>query len=342
MFGLFKKKPLESEAFGINWADVERGQLMGLNVNEEDENSATPLAYAIAWCDDIWVIKTLINAGADVNSTMCDIAPGGRILDSAIYQDKVKVVKLLIKGNVNITTDSLEHDMSYEMFKLLIDNGLNNILTPDIGGDILFKLLRSLNPNNDDAFLIVKELVVLGANINYKSCIHQAADRLYSDEIILLLLESGANLNPFGDYDMTPFHKAASRYGIEVMKQFIKYGADVNNDVLFEAVYNINNPEIIPLLVKAGADVNYIDHSRQGVTPLHEATFHCESLAIVKSLVECGANINASTYGDGNLYVTGQLSPYTPLSNADDCIHNTNDGTNDAHEIRSYLLSQGA
>jgi hypothetical protein len=88
MFGLFKKKLLKSESFGINWVDVKQGQLVGLNVNERDENQTTPLALAVAWCDDMWVFNTLINAGADVNADNGhSIAPAeNKLIGSAIYR----------------------------------------------------------------------------------------------------------------------------------------------------------------------------------------------------------------------------------------------------------------
>jgi len=359
MFGLFKKKPLKSESFGINWADVKQGQLVGLNVNEKDKKNTTPLALAVAWCDDIWVFETLINAGADVNADNGDgIAPSeGGVIGSAIYRDKIEVVKLLIENGAHTSTDLLDLVQTYKTFRWLLDNIFDN-LSSSVSTELLSTYLYRPNdysslygtvydpkPNDDDMFPIAKDLIEFGANVNFadvegRTAMHYVVKCKHSDKTVLLLLESGADINNEDEDGHTPFNHAAFHYGTEVISKFIKSGGDVNNGVLVSAADDNTNGEVIKLLVSAGADVNYKD-APDDVTPLHAATRLGKSFEVVKALVECGADVNAITKGY-------EVSPYTPIDNVRSLISLSkslsNDGkANDEYiEMLHYLEDAGA
>lgn len=360
MFGLFKKQTLKSESFGINWADVKQGQLVGLNVNEKDENQTTPLALAVAWCDDMWVFNTLINAGADVNADNGQsIAPAeNKLIGSAIYRDKLEVVKLLVESGAHTNSDLLYLSQTYKVFKWLIDNTLDGCISPIISTSLLSDLLYRPNdysglygtvydpkPNDDDMFLIAKDLIDFGANVNFadgegRTAMHYVVKCKHSDKTVLLLLEAGADINNKDEDEHTPFNHAAFHYGIEVISQFIKRGGDVNNGVLVSAADDNTSGEVIRMLVSAGADVNYKD-APDDVTPLHAATRLGKSFEVVKALVECGADVNAITKGY-------EVTPYTPIDNVRSSIRlseglSSNGKANDIDiEMLHYLENVGA
>lgn len=322
MFGLFKKKSLKSESFGVNWADVKQGQLVGLNVNEKDEWLSTPLQEAARYCDDIWVFKTLINAGANIDAeSESEFSP----INIAVQHNKVELAKLLIENKVIFSTNILSNVESYKMFRLLIDNGLQKNITPNVGGEVLRNLLHRANdysslfgtvynpkPNDDDMFLIARDLIGFGANVNLvdnegRTAMHRVVKHEHSDKTVLLLLEADANINNEDEDEHTPFNNAAFHYGPKIISQFIKHGGKINNGVLVSAAYENTSGEVIKLLVSAGADVNYKDPP-DDVTSLHAATLHCKSFEVIKALVECGADVNAITKGY-------EISPYTPIEN---------------------------
>ena len=360
MFGLFKKKPLKSESFGINWADVKQGQLVGLNVNEKDENQTTPLALAVAWCDDMWVFNTLINAGADVNADngLIIAHSEGCLIGSAIYRDKIEVVKLLVKSGAHVSSDLLYLVQTYKAFKWLLDNTLDGYISPVISTNLLSDLLHRPNdysglygtvydpkPNDDDMFLIARDLIGLGANVNLvdgegRTAMHRVVKHKHSDKTVLLLLETDANINNEDEDEHTPFNHAAFHYGPKIISQFIRHGGNVNNGVLVSAADDNTSGEVIKLLVTAGADVNYKDPP-DDVTPLHAATLHCKSFEVIKALVECGADVNAITKGY-------EISPYTPIENVRRNISLSeglsSDGKSNAIdlEILDYLEGLGA
>ena len=87
---------------------------------------------------------------------------------------------------------------------------------------------------------------------------------------------------------------AAKIGSVKIMKELIKYGADVNSvnnasqSVLFIAWWS-KKIESIKLLVQSGANVNHADH--RGWTPLMIATSK-NYTDIVEYLVQNGANVN--------------------------------------------------
>lgn len=356
MFGFFKKK-LKSESFGIDWANVKQDQLVGLNVNERDENQTTPLALAVAWCDDIWVFETLINAGADVNADNGNnIAPAqGGLIGSAIYRDKLKVVKMLVENGAKTSSDLLNLVQTYNMFRWLLDNTLDGYISSNVSTNLLYDLLLSRppdysglvgtvydhSPNDDDMFLIAKDLIDFGANVNFAdsegtTAMHLVVRHKHSDKTVLLLLGAGANINNEDEDEHTPFNYATFDYGPKVISQFIKHGGDVNSGVLVSAASDNPSAKVIKLLVDAGADVNYKDPP-DDVTPLHAATGRGKSFEVVKALVESGADVNAITKGY-------RVSPYTPIDNVRDRISRSSNGKAKDSDIEMlhYLESAGA
>ena len=51
------------------------------------------------------------------------------------------------------------------------------------------------------------------------------------------------------------------------------------------------SPEVVTLLIKAGADVNAKD--KYGVTPLHRAAAYNENPEVITILIKAGADVNA-------------------------------------------------
>jgi ankyrin repeat protein len=211
------------------------------------------------------------------------------------------------------------------MFRWLLDNTLDGYISPVISTNLLSDLLFRPNdysslygivydpkPNDDDMFLIAKDLIGLGANVNLvdgegRTAMHRVVMNKHSDKTVLLLLKADANINNEDEDRHTPFNHAAFHYGPKIISQFIKHGGNVNNGVLVSAADDNTSGEVIRVLVSAGADVNFKD-GPDNVTPLHATTRLSKSFEVIKALVECGADVNAITKGY-------EISPYTPIDN---------------------------
>lgn len=109
----------------------------------------------------------------------------------------------------------------------------------------------------------VKALLKAGADVNAK-CIQTCTALLWSADlghvdVVKALVDNGAGLEVSDFYGWTPLMKATYRNNIEIVKFLIEKGANVNainsagNSILFIAEELNLKPEILDLLVKAGA-----------------------------------------------------------------------------------------
>ena len=139
-------------------------------------------------------------------------------------------------------------------------------------------------------------------------------DYMYTNRLIYIAIEKGANVNVRDTDGNTPLHILISNarepfyhsydreYLREIFDLLLQYGADINAK---------NNESITPLhlattcymkdilhtLVEKGANINAVDHT--GRTPLHYAAeFHVIDLAEVGILLEHGADIRVRDYSD--------------------------------------------
>jgi ankyrin repeat protein len=97
------------------------------------------------------------------------------------------------------------------------------------------------------------------------------------------------------DQGNTPLHVAARRGDVTAVRELLERGADANAT---------NNAKATPLLYGTGNDAivrALLEHhaSTEAMTPLMSAVWHGESFALVRRLVEAGANIRATRKDKG-------------------------------------------
>ena len=232
--------------------------------------------------------------------------------------DVEKAVELVLNDGLDINTPALCNrtpllwaslSSSGEFIETLIDLGANvNAQRTD---DKEAPLTLSSGWNK---FMAVYLLLDRGADANIASAdgnspLHTAVSKGFFD-ITKLLVEKGSYVNLQNKEGRTPLFLSVKNKHEQLIKLLIENEADVRigyKEHSTERFYlvrgknrgraawhyiageQVNEPEIIDLLVKSGANVNAQD--AEGFTPLHMAAIH-GNLKIVKKLVDLDADVN--------------------------------------------------
>ena len=117
------------------------------------------------------------------------------------------------------------------------------------------------------------------------------------NDIVKLLVESGAKINAKGIDDETSLHVAVNKNNIEIVRYLLNNGADINSKEILgwtPLMNSISNQfdDITYFLVNAGADINSTSKSNE--TPLMAAAL-CDNDNLVNKLLELNADISVVT-----------------------------------------------
>lgn len=258
---------------------IEKLLSLGADVNARDKNNSTPLHNAA--CHDKNVsepetVEILLKNGADVNAlTDRGSTPLYYSLSNAA---DIKTIETLLKfiADVNIKTnkgkppifEAISTCRNVEVIRLLVDHGSElDYVNPDNGRTLLLEACRL--------------------------CINFCT--------IELLLKNGLNVNALDHKGQTPLYyfiksEQPSRY--EQIKLLLNFKAEVNvrdnkdRTPLSLALQNCDE-ESVQLIVKSGADLNYIVNSKRGYTPLMMACFLEWEFCTIESMLKNGADVNA-------------------------------------------------
>ena len=224
------------------------------------------------------VVRSLIDCGADLNArcrdwdTDCGDEVWWTPLHAAIYNDHPDIALLLLEGGADPETRSSDDRTALGMASF---RGQANV---------------------------VRSLIDRGADLNAKSedwhrggyyvewaPLFMAIEKNRQD-IVLLLLEGGADTEIRNCYKETPLYKA-SLYGCaDIVRQLIGHGSDLNAESgLGTALHGASwdgSPEISRILLEHGANPNALD--RCGRTALHLA----ENATVVELLLRYGVNVD--------------------------------------------------
>jgi len=269
----------------------------GVDVNAKaSSNGETPLIAAVN-DDDPLIVLDLLQKGADPN-----IAEQTRDtpLALAIKQDNVGSVKVLLEYGAdptkilgNVIMNSIYQDNT-EMAKILFENGADPNIRNEISLTPIYYATKT--PANID---ITKILIQQGADLNISDNEGNSplsfAVASNNTELRNLLIESGALFKD--DYMILFTAMTASTKDIEFIKYLISNGVPLSDPYYnftssLLVAYHNNLKELVPLLIKAGADVDAKNDA--GTTVLHEALFN-NDVEIAKKLIISGVDVNTYT-----------------------------------------------
>ena len=308
----------------------------GADVHARGETRDTPLHQLVSdVLDDGYpftrVIAAFVEAGADVNardrggSTPLHLAAASShnvgTAPAAVLLDQGADVNARDSGGATPLHRAASRGRSEPMISLLVDAGADLRAADNGGRTALHVALRSDNP------AIAAKLIELGADTDVQDDSGHVANpldcarfntatffHLAPAEVVASCIQGGADMNPRPQEDgrlsarLKPLHLAAMwARDPAVVPLLVRAGADVNardgdhRTPLHRAAEKNNDPAMITALIDAGADVhawtdNIVSyHYSWHGTPLHAAAGSNGNPAVTARLLEAGANVNTRT-----------------------------------------------
>ena len=284
----------------------------GLDINTPALCNRTPLLWASLSSSGEF-IETLIDLGADVNAQRTDDKVTPLIL-SASWNNFMAVYLLLdheadsniARADGNSPLHIAVSNGFFHITKLLIKKGSNVNLQNKEGRTPLFLGVKNKRKHLIKLLIENEADVTIGYQENSTDRIYLVRGKgrgraawqyvLVKKHLLGLFLKrtNGGSLDgaDFGAVLRSGWGKDPPEGTIDQILEECDFKEIPGVTVLHIASKENNEPEIIDLLVKSGANVNAQD--AEGFTPLHMAAIH-GNLKIVKKLVDLEADVNIVT-----------------------------------------------
>ena len=252
--------------------------------------------------------KNIVNTSDSVNRTP---------LVSACKSNNLDMVKLLVNAGADVNKKDGDG-------RSPLDVSVYNASSIGISKDLIKYLVKrgAKFDNNNLLDRLIQSYDIGNKSFNF-------------NDLLKLLVSCGVDINKQNWYGRCPIHTAILSGDMDIIKSFIKNGADLNTTTNFGVTPILqtineddlkNKKDILKLLVKNGADVN--KSYSGGITPLISCCRYSngirKALPLIKILVENGADINAQD------------------SHGNTVLHYAILNSSDSPTIIKYLIDHGA
>ena len=277
---------------------------LGANPNITIPYLSPPLECALLANTGVEFVSILLKAGASVN--LAD-SSGNTAINTAVKYRRFEELLMLVQagGNLNhknnarntvLTEEILGQDPSLDVVKLLLKLGAD----VNVSGSLHASL-----SNYGRSLHIVQTLIDNGADCNAVNNVGRTplsvavTDAKCPINIIESLVSFGAQIDLPDDDGSTPLLSAAASGHKAAVKFFLENNASVfhinkEGKSALHLCCKEGKSSVIPLIVKAGIDINLADCS--GRTPLMYAV---EDFEVTKAILKFGPDVNRV---DGNLW----------------------------------------
>lgn len=241
----------------------------GAKVNVADDNSKNALQIAVEE-NKVELAKLLVAAGADVNARIKHRGYSATPLHSTAEYGRLEILELLLKAGAKVDTpDQYEQSPLHAVASSRSVDGVKLLLAA--GADVNARDQGDATPLHTavkhSTTEVVKALVAAGANVNartegdyYPTPLLLAIVKQKTNETAKVLIAAGANLNERTSDGYTPLYLAVRHKDAELVIALLKAGADVNwvdrSNYHHALLLDSETPEITKALLEAGADVN--------------------------------------------------------------------------------------
>ena len=287
---------------------------LGANVDaKRTDDKVTPLILSCGW-NNFMAVNLLLDHGADANIAGAD---GCTPLHLAVMNGNQNLVKLFLEKNALVNTQNADGNSPlhtavskgfFDITKLLVQKGSNVNPQNKEGGTPLFlgvankheQLIKLLIENKADVTIGYKEnsterFCVVRGKGKGRAAWHYVLVKKHLFGLFLKRVKGGSlNVADFGAILRSGWGKAPPEGTTDKILEECDFMCEEipGVTILHFASKENNEPEVIDLLVKSGANVNAQD--AEGFTPLHIAAIH-GNLKIVKKLVDLEADVNIVT-----------------------------------------------
>jgi len=254
----------------------------GADIEVKNKHGLTPLFFAVEK-ENLPMLELLIKHGANIDA-VTDM--GETPLSYAFTNSKKSMIKPLIQNGADVDRRTKHGDTclfnavifgQIELTKLLLENGADI----DIKNNAQKHVYDYINWNTPEAIVKFLQIAYLKKHAEEKAPVHFMVR--YKNEI----------------YKPSPIQQALKDGNIEKLRIYLtKLDTDDTkektiNDLLFRATEK-RDPAFIELIIDHGAQLD-VRH-KDGRTPLLQAIAY-DHAAVVKSLIDKGADINALSHG---------------------------------------------
>lgn len=238
-------------------------------VLEKGHRSWTPLHYAASWNVDTYIVKLLLDNGAEVNAVEDDKSTP---LHVAAARGSLEILRVLVASGANI--DAKDQRGRTALMRAIIQEHIS-------AGQLLIELGANVQEKSDE-FLMTPLMY--------------AAAWTDSVPLVEALIAAGATINDIDNEECTPITRAALNENSTVFDFLVAQGGktdviDIFGQQPLQKATRLSRQKGVRILLDAKADVHFKD-KKWGMTALHYAGGTNDKTVIAQLLLDHGADIN--------------------------------------------------